>query len=423
MIYLPGVANATASNGKRCAATRKAKAARAAFLFFAAKRYAEIEAREASLSSDAISKDRSAVMPLLNLSAAISVALAIGASPAFAAVAPSVSEELSGSPIPDIQTETIDGKPFAFSSLRGRALLVNFFASWCPACQAEQKEISQVHATYAKRGLQLVGVLLDPRETPDTVGRARNLLLRNPLPFPVVMMNESVQRGFRNQVGQFPATYFITADGHFSTILLGLQPQAQIAAQVERILPAASAGTAEEARPPSDGSEGPAEAPWKRSPWLALAPHNWREWHPVVIHFPIALLVFEALLVIFSAFRPRASLEQASRWLLTAAVVSFVPAVYTGIRDAGIDLGPGWAFWNGLQDRVRHLFLLQSTVSLHVLYALAAVIITVGRLIWRVRSSEQLLPRNQRAVFAALTILGAWALFAAGQVGGSISHP
>src|SRR5215472_4814864 len=354
--------------------------------------------------------------------AAFGVAVAIDAWPVFAAVVPSISERLSGSSVAEVRTETIDVRSFTFSTLRGHAVLVNFFASWCPACQAEQKELLQLHEIYAQRGLQFIGVLLDPRETPDTLAQAREVLRKNPLPYPVVMMNESVQQGFRNQFGEFPATYFICPDGRFSSTLFGLQPQAQIKAVADRVLAPAPSSTTGDAPLSTDLSAEPSPTGQERSPWLALVPRNWKQWHPLVVHFPIALLFLEALLVVVSEFRPRASLEQPSRWLLAAALVSFVPTVYTGMGDVGADLGPGWGFWNGLEDRFRHLLLIQSTISLHVLFALAAIIIAVGRYIWRIRSGYGPLPRPQRAAFAALTILGVWALFAAGQVGGSISH-
>jgi len=61
--------------------------------------------------------------------------------------------------------------------------------------------------------------------------------------------------------------------------------------------------------------------------------------------------------------------------------------------------------------------------TLAIVFAVAALVIALGRYIWRLRSSEWPLRRNQRVAFVALTIVGIWALFAAGQVGGSISHP
>src|SRR5258708_24701906 len=83
----------------------------------------------------------------------------LSAAPTFAALGSEVSEALTGQPVPEVQAETLDGKIFTLSDLHGSPVLVNFFASWCPTCQAEDKEIRAIYAAYASRGLRLLGLL------------------------------------------------------------------------------------------------------------------------------------------------------------------------------------------------------------------------------------------------------------------------
>src|SRR2546427_377798 len=90
-------------------------------------------------------------------------------------------------------------------------------------------------------------------------------------------------------------------------------------------------------------------APWSKSPLLALVPSTRKQVHPLIVHFPIAFLGLELLLVMAYLAWPRDSLQVFSHWLLWSAALSLVPSIYTGIGDVGADLGPGWAFWNGLQ--------------------------------------------------------------------------
>jgi thiol-disulfide isomerase/thioredoxin/uncharacterized membrane protein len=342
------------------------------------------------------------------------------AAPVFAALGSEVSEALTGQLVPEVQAETLDGKIFTLSDLNGSPVLVNFFASWCPTCQAEDKEPRAIYAAYAPRGLRFVGVLVDSVETPDTMEAAREQLRLHPLPYPVVLMDKTMGASFRYT--GFPATYFVTPDGLFSTTLYGYQPQDQIAMVVDRVLGSAGSQTTSASLSAPVEKEAGSRPAWDRVPLRALIPRWWKQWHPAVIHFPIAFLILEAAFVVAYVVKPSGSLERFSRWLLWCAVASFVPAILTGLNDVGTDLGPGWAFWNGLVDRVRHLFLLKSTVSLHVLFALATVTVTVARIGWRVRAREKALQGRSRLVFLTLTLLGVWMLFAAGQVGGSISH-
>lgn len=353
---------------------------------------------------------------------------------ARAALGPRVSDDQAGQSWPVFEGETLDGRAFDLGELRGRPVVVDFFASWCAVCQAEHAELRKLHADYSNRGVAFVGVLVDPVETPDTVAEARALLKRSPLPYPVVMMTEAHRSAFR-YVG-FPSTYLLAPDGKFSTTFYGFQPSDQIAMKLEpwtaaRSNAAAAAEPSSAATEPSSSLAAPAplpaaasaRAPWEHAPLRALVPRGVKQWHPAFVHLPIGLLVIEGLLVVVNLVRPRETFARFSRWLLWSAVLTLPLAVYSGLSDAGADLGPGWAFWNGLVDRVHHFLRLESTVSLHVIYALVVVATAVTRLLWRERAKTDPIAGAQRGLFEFITAVGLWALFAAGQVGGSISHP
>src|SRR5439155_10921423 len=124
-------------------------------------------------------------------------------------------------------------------------------------------------------------------------------------------------------------------------------------------------------------------APWSQSPLLALIPSTRKQLHPLIVHFPIAFLGLELVLVVAYLARPRDSLEKFSGWLLWCAAGSLVPSIYTGISDVGGALGLGWAFWNGIQDRIHYLTRLESTVSLHVLFVLLTALLVSIRIAWR----------------------------------------
>src|SRR6266566_2738423 len=348
------------------------------------------------------------------------VAIGLTVDGADAALIPSVSEELRGRPLASFESQTLDGQPFSSRALVGKPVIVNFFASWCPVCSMELKDLQTLQPELRQRGISVVEVLVDPVETPDTVDEARQQLARNPLPFPVVMMVPALRDVFAYE--GFPATYFVKADGTFSTTLFGYQPIDQLRQVVSDIAAeGAPATTAPGSAPVPQGGIG-RHPPWEKRPLLALVPAPWAQWHPSLVHFPIALLVLEGVLVCVLLVRPNTRVAQLSKWLLGAAVLSLVPTILTGIRDAGADLGPESPFWNGLHDRLTHLWRLESTVSLHVLFGLGVTLIAVGRLTWRLWAGERILRGGQRIAFTLVTLLGLWVLFGGGQVGGGISH-
>ena len=56
---------------------------------------------------------------------------------------------------------TIDGKPFSTESMKGKVILVDFWATWCPPCVAEVPAIKKVYAEYHDKGLEVLGVSSD----------------------------------------------------------------------------------------------------------------------------------------------------------------------------------------------------------------------------------------------------------------------
>ena len=352
--------------------------------------------------------------------AILACALTLLARPALAALLPAVSDELRGRPLEGFQAETLDGRPFASSDLLGKPVIVNFFASWCPVCTMELRDLRALEPELRQRGLSVIEVLVDPVETPDTVDEARKDLRANPLPFPVLMMTPVLREAF--QYEGFPATYFIKADGTFSTTLFGYQPIEHVQQAARELVTDAPTSVPGAIETPASAPRARRHPPWEGHPLAALIPAGWEQWHPMLVHFPIALLVLEAGFLCAFWIRPSEQVARFSKWLLWAAVVSFVPTIYTGIRDAGADLGTGSQFWIGLRDRVEHFFRLESSISLHVLFGLATICLAVGRLAWRVLVGEGTLKDRQGFIFTVTTLLGLWILFGGTQIGGAISH-
>jgi cytochrome c-type biogenesis protein len=62
---------------------------------------------------------------------------------------------------PEAELKTLDGQPFQLASLRGRVVLLNFWATWCVPCRGEIPDLNKLHQDYEKSGLSVVGVLTD----------------------------------------------------------------------------------------------------------------------------------------------------------------------------------------------------------------------------------------------------------------------
>jgi len=102
------------------------------------------------------------------------------------------------------------GAPLAVASMRGRPLLVNFWATWCPPCVEELPLLDAFHQKQSPKGWQLLGLAV------DRVEPVRQFLQRLPLSFPVGMTGfagTELSRTLGNATGALPFTVVFGSDG------------------------------------------------------------------------------------------------------------------------------------------------------------------------------------------------------------------
>jgi cytochrome c biogenesis protein CcmG/thiol:disulfide interchange protein DsbE len=132
---------------------------------------------------------------------------------------------------PDFALETLDGKMVTLSDLRGQAVLINFWATWCPPCRAEMPAIQHVYDRYRDQGFIVLAV--DSQEG-DTQVRA--FTDQMDLTFPVLMDRDgSVFAGY--QVMALPSTFFVDRAGIIYEVTVGgPMAEAFIESQVAALL-------------------------------------------------------------------------------------------------------------------------------------------------------------------------------------------
>ena len=74
-----------------------------------------------------------------------------------------------GEPAPAYKAVSLAGDSVSLSGQRGKVVLLNVWATWCHPCRTEIPELRKVHATYAGRGLHLVGVSVDAQGSNDAI--------------------------------------------------------------------------------------------------------------------------------------------------------------------------------------------------------------------------------------------------------------
>jgi thiol-disulfide isomerase/thioredoxin len=122
--------------------------------------------------------------------------------------------------------DTPQGQRLALDSLRGRPLLVNFWATWCPPCIEELPLLNAFYRQNSAKGWQIVGIAV------DKLAPVQAFLQRLPLDFPVVLSGMdglTLSQEFGNQARGLPFTVLVGADGVILNRRIGKLSEADLA--------------------------------------------------------------------------------------------------------------------------------------------------------------------------------------------------
>jgi len=116
---------------------------------------------------------------------------------------------------PDFTLKTLEGKEITLSQLKGKVVLLDFWATWCGPCRESIPHLIQLYKNYRESGFVLVGMNVDKGD----VEVVRRFVKSMDIPYPVVTAPEDVVRSYR--VTGIPATFLIDKGGKIREKMAG----------------------------------------------------------------------------------------------------------------------------------------------------------------------------------------------------------
>lgn len=137
-----------------------------------------------------------------------------------------------GTEAPDFALATPDGKTVKLSDMRGKYVVLDFWASWCPDCRKDLPAIAALHNTYAKRGVEFIGVSFDDKKE-NLVKAISNFNIAYTQVSELKKWKET-QISAAYHIKWIPSMYLIAPDGK---VVVSTVMKDKIAAKLAEIMP------------------------------------------------------------------------------------------------------------------------------------------------------------------------------------------
>lgn len=142
-----------------------------------------------------------------------------------------MKSKLLGQPAPAWQLKDLEGKAVSSADFKGKVVVLNFWATWCPPCRNEIPDFIALQKEYGSRGLTFVGVALDEEGASVVKPFAKQVGIN----YPLVIGDEKVVRAYEN-IEMYPTTYVIDRNGNIVSRHIGSMTKAEMEQEIKPLL-------------------------------------------------------------------------------------------------------------------------------------------------------------------------------------------
>ena len=139
--------------------------------------------------------------------------------------------KLQGKPAPDFTLTSLDGKAMKLSDFHGKAVLLNFWATWCEPCKIEMPWFVDLQKKYEAQGFTVIGVAMDDSSPSDISDFAKKMGVN----YPILIGKETVGDQYGG-IPYLPSSFYIDRDGKVVDRVFGLVSKSEIESDIQKAM-------------------------------------------------------------------------------------------------------------------------------------------------------------------------------------------
>ena len=151
------------------------------------------------------------------------------------------SSPLVGKPAPEFALEDLSGKKVSLDSYKGKAVLINFWATWCGPCKLETPWLVELRNQYAAQGFEIIGISTDDIDRGDKKmfaeekAEVAKFADRMHIPYPVLIEGDTISKPYGG-LDVMPTSFYVDRSGKVIAAQMGITSKDDIEAKIKKAL-------------------------------------------------------------------------------------------------------------------------------------------------------------------------------------------